>query len=73
MANTRKLLRRGVTYSDVKDEEFNILHQLGYHAEQTKFFADLYNKRGWMKDVVSHHLGLKSSTECDVATEKLAS
>ena len=67
MPKTRQLLRREVTYSDVKDDEFNILHQLGYHAEQTQFFAHLYEKRDWMKAVACHHLGLQSPSECCVA------
>jgi len=70
MAQKRQLLRKEVTYSDVKDEELNVLHQLGYHAEQTTFFAHLSNNHDWMKDVVSHHLGLKSSAECVVADPK---
>lgn len=66
MPKTRCLLRKEVTYSDVKDEEFNILHQLGYHAEQDRFFAHLLDKRGWMETVVAHHLNL-SSAVCHVA------
>lgn len=45
----------------------NILHQLGYHDEQTTFFSRLSNNRDWMREIVSHHLGLKSSAECVVA------
>lgn len=67
MPKTRQLLRREVTYSDVKNEEFNILHQLGYHVEQTQFFAHLHGNRNWMKTIVTRHLGLRSSAECHVA------
>lgn len=41
-------------------EEFNILHWLGLPDQQEKFFAELNEKREWMKTVVIHHLGLKS-------------
>jgi hypothetical protein len=66
MPESRCLLRKEVTCSDVKDEELNILHQLGYHAEQTRFFAHLLDKRGWMETVVAHHLNL-SSAVCHAA------
>ncbi|KKK15238.1 hypothetical protein AOCH_000385 [Aspergillus ochraceoroseus] len=67
MPTTRQLLRRKITYSDAKGEEFNVLHQLKYHSEQTRFFAQLHDRREWMKAAVTHHLGLKSSAECHVA------
>ncbi|RHZ62495.1 hypothetical protein CDV55_102906 [Aspergillus turcosus] len=67
MPKTRQLLRGKITYSDAKAEESNILHQLGYHSEQTRFFARLRDRREWMKAAVTHHLGLRSSDECHVA------
>ncbi|KAL4885637.1 hypothetical protein BJY04DRAFT_214427 [Aspergillus karnatakaensis] len=67
MPTTRQLLRKTITYSAAKTEEFNILHQVTYHSEQTRFFAQLYDNREWMKAAVTHHLGLKSSAECHVA------
>lgn len=67
MPKTRQLLRGEITYSDAKAEESNILHQLGYHSEQTRFFAHLNDKREWMKATVTHHLGLGSSAGCHVA------
>lgn len=70
MPKTRQLLRREVTYSDVKDEEFNILHQLEYYDAQTQFFRRLYDKRDSMKVAVAHHLGLNSSSECYVSDTK---
>lgn len=66
MPPKRCLLRREVTHSDVRDEEFNILHQLGYHAEQSRFFAQLLDQRSWMKTVVAHHLNLPPAV-CHVA------
>ncbi|KAE8155014.1 hypothetical protein BDV25DRAFT_170329 [Aspergillus avenaceus] len=67
MPKTRQLLQRKITYSDAKTEECNILHQLGYHSEQERFFSHLDGKREWMKAAVAHHLGLKSSAQCQVA------
>lgn len=67
MPKTRQLLRREITYSDAKAEEFNILHQLGYPSEQTRFFAHLHDNREWIKAAITHHLGLRSSGECHVA------
>lgn len=66
MPKKRHLLRNEVTYSDVKDEEFNILRQLGYHAEQSRFFAHLLDRRSWMQTVVAHHLNV-SPAACHVA------
>jgi hypothetical protein len=63
MTRTRRLLRKDITYSVAKDEEVNILHQLGYYEQQTQFFAHLNSRRTWMKAIVAYHLGLKSSTE----------
>ncbi|KAH8425913.1 uncharacterized protein LDX57_003654 [Aspergillus melleus] len=67
MPKPRQLLQGQITYSDAKAEEFNILHRLQYHAEQTKFFIHLYDKREWMKATVAHHFGLKPFTQCQVA------
>lgn len=66
MPKTRRLLRREITYSDAKEEEFDILHQLGYYEQQVGFFEHLDSKRGWIEAVVAHHLGLPS-VDCHVA------
>jgi hypothetical protein len=63
----RRLLRREVTYSDVKDEELNILPQLDYYAKQVHFFAYLRDKSDWMRAVVAHHLNLSSPDVCEVS------
>lgn len=70
MARKRHLLRREVTYEDVKDEEFNILHQLEFHGQQLQFFTHLWDKRDWMKTVVAHHLNLASPSACEVSGVK---
>ncbi|KAJ5666872.1 hypothetical protein N7462_011281 [Penicillium macrosclerotiorum] len=67
MLKKRRLLRREVKYSDVKDEEFNMLHQLDFHAQQIQFFTCLWDKRDWMKTVVAHHLNLASPSRCEVS------
>lgn len=67
MPKKRRLLRREVTYSDVKDEEFNMLHQLDYYAQQVQFFAHLRDKSDWMEAVVTHHLNLSSPAACEVS------
>ncbi|KAJ6019910.1 hypothetical protein N7499_002955 [Penicillium canescens] len=67
MPKKRRLLRREVTYSDVKDDEFNMLHQLDYYAQQAQFFAHLRDKSDWMKAVVAHHLNLSSPAACEVS------
>lgn len=67
MPKKRRLPRREITYSEVKDNEFNILHQLDYYAEQVKYFSHLHDQRDWMKAVVTHHLNLDLSTVCKVA------
>jgi hypothetical protein len=39
MPNTRRLLRRQITYESAKNEEVNILHRLSYYDQQAKLFA----------------------------------
>lgn len=67
MPKTRQLLRKEITYSAAKTDEFNILHRLELPAQQSRFFAELDGKREWMKTVVCHHLGLGSPDRCLVA------
>ena len=61
MPRTRQLLRREFTYASAKEEEVNILHQLGYYDKQIDFFTYLGNHRDWIKKIIVHHLNLKSS------------
>ncbi|KAJ5720932.1 uncharacterized protein N7483_008866 [Penicillium malachiteum] len=67
MSGKRRLLQREVTYEDVKDEEFNILHQLDFYGQQLQFFTRLWDKRDWMKTVVAHHLNLATPSMCEVS------
>ncbi|KKZ66798.1 hypothetical protein EMCG_07516 [[Emmonsia] crescens] len=71
MPRTRRLLRdREITYSAAKEQELNILHQLGYYEQQTKFFSHIHDRQNWIRAVVAHHLGLKSASACRVAEEE---
>ncbi|KAM5441184.1 hypothetical protein MferCBS31731_003612 [Microsporum ferrugineum] len=67
-AKKRRLLReeKEITYSDIKNEEVNILNELRYFEDQTRFFTDLANRDGWIKSVVAHHLNIDPS-RCDLA------
>ncbi|KAH8433003.1 uncharacterized protein LDX57_010638 [Aspergillus melleus] len=66
MPRTRRLLREEITYSHAKEREVNILHQLGYLDQQSRFFSHLYARRDWMKAVVVHHLNLNSTGACHI-------
>lgn len=41
MPNTRRLLRREITFEPAKGEEFNILHQLDYYDQQARLISHL--------------------------------
>ncbi|EKV04256.1 hypothetical protein PDIG_90130 [Penicillium digitatum PHI26] len=64
---TRRLLREEITYSLAKEREVNILHQLGYFDQQCHFFSHLYARREWMKAIIAHHLGFRSTDMCHIA------
>ncbi|QKX62018.1 uncharacterized protein TRUGW13939_09174 [Talaromyces rugulosus] len=64
---TRRLLREEITYSLAKEREVNILHQLGYFDQQCRFFSRLDDRREWIKSVIAHHLGFRSTNICHVA------
>lgn len=67
MPHSRQLIQRRITYSEANLSDFNILHELGYLPQQVDFFLHLDDKHEWIKTVVAHHLGLKSSSDCHVA------
>ncbi|KAJ9259392.1 hypothetical protein DTO207G8_955 [Paecilomyces variotii] len=65
MPKTRRLLRgEEITYSVAKELESNVLHQLTYYEQQNRFFTHLSERREWIRTIVAHHLGLKSSAKC---------
>lgn len=43
MLKHRRLLRRDIAYASAKEEEVNILQQLGYYDKQARFFSHLNN------------------------------
>ena len=70
MTRKRRLLgNKEITLSEAKEQELNILHQLGYYEQQLQFSTYLRDREDWMKDIVAHHLGLRSSDACHVAEE----
>ena len=70
MPKTPPLLRGEITYSTARKEEINILRRLEYHSQKHDFFTTLDNHRDWIKDVVTHHLGLSSTVSYQVADVK---
>lgn len=67
MPKTRRLLRgEEITYSVAKELESNVLHRLTYYEQQNRFFTHLSERREWIRTIVAHHLGLKSSAKCHV-------
>ncbi|PYH95913.1 hypothetical protein BO71DRAFT_439965, partial [Aspergillus ellipticus CBS 707.79] len=67
MPTARRLLDKEITYSSAKDNDANTLHQISDHGQQTHFLRRLEEKRDHIKDIVTHHLGLSSPSECHVA------
>lgn len=72
MSKALPLLRGEITYSKAQKEEINILRRLEYHNKQKEFFANLSRNKNqnWIKDVITHHLGLPSNDFCEVADVK---
>lgn len=62
----RRLLRGEITYSAAKEQDANILHQLGYWDQRNKYFARLYRSRKLIQQIVAHHLGLASANACHI-------
>jgi hypothetical protein len=58
MPKTRRLLPETITYSDAKEREVNVLHQLDYYELQNEFFDYLNGQGSWMRAVLAHHLAL---------------
>ncbi|KAL6235926.1 hypothetical protein BDW75DRAFT_229967 [Aspergillus navahoensis] len=70
MPQTRQLLEGEITYSTAKDEEFNILHKLGYPEHKARFFAFLERYKYWIQSTVAFHLNI-SVNACQVADSGL--
>lgn len=61
-----RLLRGEITYEAAKEQDANILHQLGYRDQKIRFFTHLYRNRGLIATIAAHHLGLNSADTCHV-------
>lgn len=66
-SKSRTLLRREITYSAAVEEDTNLLHELGYRDEKTRFFSHLHGHRLLIEKLVAHHLRLSSANACHVA------
>ncbi|KAJ5930962.1 hypothetical protein N7466_006455 [Penicillium verhagenii] len=62
----RRLLRGEITYAAAKEQDANILHELGYRDQKIRFFTQLDRNRDLIKTIVAHHLGLASTDQCRV-------
>lgn len=60
----RRLLRGEITYAAAKEQDANILHQLGYRDQKIRYFTHLYRNRKLIERTVAHHLGLRSADAC---------
>lgn len=67
MPKTLRLLRKEITYSEARREEVDILRRLQYYDQQQEFFVGLAGQTELIKAVVTHHLGLFSTAQCQVA------
>ncbi|KAJ9347616.1 hypothetical protein DTO027B9_9038 [Paecilomyces variotii] len=66
MSVERHLLHGKITYSQAKDEEVNIVHQLGYCSRRNDFFGFIRARRSLIEKKVAHHLKV-SSNSCHAA------
>lgn len=62
----RRLLRGEITYSAAKEQDANILHELGYRDKKIQFFTYLYRNRKLIQKLIARHLGLASADACRV-------
>ena len=62
----RRLLRGEITYSAAKEQDANILHELGYRDKKIQFFTYLYRNRKRIQKLIARHLGLASADACRV-------
>lgn len=62
----RRLLRGEITYAAAKEQDANILHELGYRDQKISFFTHLHRNRELIRTLVARHLGLASADACRV-------
>lgn len=60
--NPRRLLRGEITYDAAREQDANILHELGYRDQKIRFFTHLYRRRKLIETIVADHLGLSIDT-----------
>ncbi|KAJ9199358.1 hypothetical protein DTO164E3_4670 [Paecilomyces variotii] len=60
----RRLLRGEITHAAAKEQDANILHQLGYRDRKIRYFTHLDRNRKLIERTVAHHLGLRSADAC---------
>lgn len=58
------LIRAGMTYSVAKDQDANVLHELGYQHEKIQYFTHLYRNRGLIESMVAKQLGITAIDAC---------
>ncbi|KKK22777.1 hypothetical protein ARAM_007695 [Aspergillus rambellii] len=63
----RHLLRGEITYSIAKEEDANIVHELGYQDAKVRYLTYLYQHRTLIESIVACHLGLTSANSCRLA------
>lgn len=63
----RQLLHGSITYSAAKECERNVLHELDYWDQETKFLSYLYGNRDLIRSIVVRHFGLNSTDKCYIA------
>ncbi|KAJ5104890.1 hypothetical protein NUU61_002237 [Penicillium alfredii] len=66
MLKRRRLLRGEITYAAAKEQDSNILHELGYRDQKIRYFTHLYRSRKLIQTIVAHHLGLASADTCHI-------
>ncbi|EAS37542.2 uncharacterized protein CIMG_02896 [Coccidioides immitis RS] len=55
---TKRTLRGEITYSQAKERDGNVVHELSYTGEQAKFYTRIYRNRDAISELVAHHLGI---------------
>jgi len=53
-----------MTYSVAKEQDANILHEIGYPKEKTRYFTHLYRNRNLIESVIAQQLGITAIDAC---------
>lgn len=62
----RRLSRGEITYSAAKEQDYNVLHELGYWDQKIRYFTHLHRNRKLIKQTVADHLSISPET-CHLA------